>query len=236
MQFWKWLANKGWSEAEKIKSEAGDKGSKVHYAVEDLLNKNVVKMDSKYTNPTTGELEELTVEEYECLMSFVGWYKDTQPEVLAVEITGFCEDLFYAGTIDIICRGKTGIWLIDLKTGQNIWPSYELQMGAYSHLDIDYKALGITEEEWKNRKLAILQVGYRRNKKRYKFTPVEDKLDVFMAAYKIWEEENKNIQPKQKDYPIELTLVKEDIKQEERVSKLEEIIKEDDIIIVKGLK
>jgi hypothetical protein len=35
--FYKWLANKGWDEAEAIKSAAGDKGSKVHLAIADLI-------------------------------------------------------------------------------------------------------------------------------------------------------------------------------------------------------
>ena len=66
--FYKWLANLGWDEAEAVKQAAGDKGSKVHAAIEDLIDGEEVRLDSRYTNPTTEQEEELSVEEYEALM------------------------------------------------------------------------------------------------------------------------------------------------------------------------
>ena len=38
VQFYKWLADKGWDEAEAAKSAAGDKGRKGHLAIEMILN------------------------------------------------------------------------------------------------------------------------------------------------------------------------------------------------------
>ena len=35
--YWKWLADKGWDEAEAIKLTRGNYGSKVHQAVEQML-------------------------------------------------------------------------------------------------------------------------------------------------------------------------------------------------------
>ena len=92
------------------------------------------------------------------------------------------------------------VWIIDFKTSPNIWPSHEIQLSSYSHLDIDLK---ITAEEWANRKQAILQLGYNRNKiKKYKFTEIEDKFDLFLATQRIWANECSGIYPKQKDYPL----------------------------------
>ena len=34
--FYKWLAGKGWSDVEAVKQAAADKGSRVHYACQDL--------------------------------------------------------------------------------------------------------------------------------------------------------------------------------------------------------
>jgi hypothetical protein len=70
-----WLKNNG-DEAENLKKEAGNKGSKVHQAIEDLLNGVEVKLDAKYMNNDLGREEELTVEEYGILMTFVAWWKD----------------------------------------------------------------------------------------------------------------------------------------------------------------
>jgi hypothetical protein len=199
--FYKWLADKGWNEAEAIKSSAGDKGSKIHSAIEQLLNGETVKINDKFLNPSTEELEELTAEEYEAIMSFVGWHNEAQPKVLKTEFNVFGEH--FAGTVDFLCEienneGKMERWIIDFKTSQYVWPEHKIQLSAYKHL--------VDLEEEQEHKIAILQVGYNRNKKKFKFTEIEDCYDLFGAAYQIWRHESSNQQPSQKDFPIELTL------------------------------
>jgi len=191
--FYKWLADKGWDEAEAIKSAAGDKGSKVHKAIEDILKGKTVKYDSKYRNPSTEELEELTPQEYGCVMSFVDWAKETNPEVIATEYTVINQELGYAGTVDFKAKINGQVYLIDLKTSQQVWPEHELQVSAYKHADKGVE------------KLAILQVGYNRNKAKYKFTDIEDKFDLFLAARQIWVNETAGTVPLQKDYPLTLS-------------------------------
>jgi hypothetical protein len=209
--FYQWLAKHGWDESEALKNEAGDKGSKVHYAIEDLIAGKVVKMDSKYINPSTLKEEELSRQEYECLMAFAKWYKDAEPKVLLNEQTGFKDDHF-AGTIDLICKIKDQLWIVDFKTSQYIWPSSELQLSAYKNLPI--KGVDLTKA-----KLAILQVGYKRNKNGYKFTEVEDKFDLFRSTYAIWKNETKGQHPLQKDYPESLTLGIKKIVKKSKVTK-----------------
>jgi len=69
-------------------------------------------------------------------------------------------------------------------------------------MEFDYKKMGITEKEWKNRKLAVLQIGYKKNRKRYKFTEIKDKYYLFRrVAYKIWKNENPDRKLKERDYP-----------------------------------
>jgi hypothetical protein len=193
--FYKWLADKSWDEAEAIKAAAGDKGSKVHNAIMDLIAGKKIDMDSKYLNPSSGETEELTLEEYECLMSFAEWFNANKPKVLHNEVVVFNEKEGYAGTVDLICKIGKEYWLIDFKTSQNVWPEYELQVSAYKHALKNKKI-----------KLAILQLGYRRNKSSYKFTEIEDKFDLFLAAKQIWANECANVEPKKKDYPSSLLL------------------------------
>ena len=55
-------------------------------------------------------------------------------------------------------------------------------------------------------KLAILQLGYRRNKAGWKFTEVEDKFDLFLAARQIWHNESSGDKVSQKDFPLMLSL------------------------------
>src|SRR3989344_401389 len=201
--FYKWLAGKGWSEAESIKQAASDKGSRVHYACEDLDKGKHIKITDKYFNPSTKQKEELSKEEVDCIISYRDFLDEIKPVLLTQEITSFGD--FYAGTIDKIFTINNGkniqVWIVDLKTSQSIWPEHQLQISSYSHMQIDYKKLGISDKEWKNRKLALLQIGYKKNRKGYKFTEVEDKYHLFENAYKVWKNENSEKKPKERDYP-----------------------------------
>lgn len=192
--FYKWLASKGWDESQAIKSAAGDRGSKVHYAIRDLIEGREVAIDAKYKNGSTGQDEELTLDEYDCLMSFAKWHKDVKPEIIACEFAVWGDG--YAGTVDLLCKIDGQVYVVDFKTSQYIWPSMELQVSAYLH------AMEVEE----GAKLAILQVGYRLNKNRYKFTEVDDNFQEFLAAKTIWAKETKGVQPHQKDYPLRVNL------------------------------
>ena len=131
IQFYKWLADKGWDEAEAIKAAAGDKGSMVHKAIADLVSGHEIRMDAKYLNPSTGQEAELSVQEYEALMSFKESFDQEQPEVLQSEHVVFQDVHGYAGTVDLKLRMKDGlVWIVDVKTSQSIWPEYELRRRA----------------------------------------------------------------------------------------------------------
>jgi hypothetical protein len=192
--FYKWLANNGWDEAESIKQAAGNKGSKVHNAIEKLCNGETVRMDDKLPN-NNGDPEELTVEEYEAIMSFVDWYKSLKnPKILKTEHTVINEKVGYAGTLDLLIEIDGEKWIVDFKTSASIWPEYRLQISSYKHCG------------YENTKMGILQIGYKLNKRGWKFNEIEDQFDLFLHAKAIWENENKNVQPKQKDYPIEIKI------------------------------
>ena len=198
--FMKWLAARGFNEAEAIKEAAGDKGSKVHQAIGVLLEGGTVNMEDAFCN-SDGEPEPLTPQEYFCLMTFVEWAAEEQPRVIGVEYTVWNERYRYAGTVDLKCRLKQDnykhIWIVDFKTSQNLWPSHEIQVSAYKRAD----------GEGDVQRLGILQVGYMKNKTRkYKFTRITDQFDLFLAARKIWQKECAGIVPLQREYPPSLSL------------------------------
>lgn len=219
--FFKWLADKGWDEAEALKSAAGDKGSKVHAAIVDLLAGLEVKINDQYMNHSKGVMEELSEEEYYTLMTFANWHAAMQPELLAQDFVVISDAGNYAGTVDFVFRDKNGnVWLTDFKTGQHIWPSYALQISAYKNALLE---MGKDEFVWipdEPIQLAILQLGYRYNERGWKFTPIEDAMNLFNAAKLIWANETKGQKPKQKDYPLVLQLTKsEEPKQDAPTSK-----------------
>ena len=203
--YWRWLADKGWSQAEDIRIAAGDKGSKIHYGVKALVHGETVSMESEFFNESLGRMEPVTVEEYGALMSFVGWCSKAKPEFIDAEFVVWSEEYRYAGMVDLSCKLSDeylakeklplgGVWDIDVKSGQNIWPSYELQLSAYRHADRQCD------------RTAVLQVGYQKNKHHWKFTEIPDEFDLFLAARKIWEHEHGTESPKQIEYPLSLSL------------------------------
>lgn len=202
--YYKWLSEHGWDEAEAIKTAAGDKGTKVHLAIEDILQGKEVRIDSKYINKSSGKEEELTLEECDAVLSFLKWKNENNPQLITFETTVFSDQYNYAGTIDYICKIGDEFWIIDFKTSQQVWPSHELQLNAYRKAlengENHIEGLDVT-----NLKIAILQVGYRRNKDGFKFTEIEEGFDMFLTAQKIWKKEHGDEQPKKKDYPIVLS-------------------------------
>jgi hypothetical protein len=212
--FYKWLAQKGWDESESIKEAAGKRGSKVHKASEAYELGDEINFNLPSINPETGQLEPWETEEIEAIVSFAAWHKIVNPEVVSMEKTVIGDG--YAGTLDRIYRIKDdvkvskyltikkGLWLIDLKTSKNIWASHEIQISSYKHANFNLKELKVGTEEWESLKLGILQLGYQKNEQGFKFTEIEDKYPLFLAAKQIWENENPEAKPKQKDYPIKI--------------------------------
>jgi hypothetical protein len=220
--FYKWLADKGWNEAEAIKVAAGDKGSKVHLAISAILEGKEVRIDSKFVNPSTGNEEELTTEEVDCIMSFVNWRKDIEVDYIVESIVWdkvvFSDQHNYAGTLDWVIRvtlregGKNHlkidrptIYIVDFKTSANLWTSFEIQLAEYAHTVENGENPIMKDGQQINvagLRRAILQVGYKRNKDGYKWNEIADAWDKFLVAQKIWKSETEGQAPKQRDYPI----------------------------------
>lgn len=216
--YYKWLAEHGWDEAESLKKEAGEKGSKIHQIIDKLIDGKTIKMDDKFINNSTKLAEELLVEEWEAIMSFKLWFDETKPEIVDNEFITEAKD--YAGTVDILYKDKDGKYhLLDIKSSQYIWKSSELQVSAYKKSVEDEQNIKIDFVE-------ILQVGYRRNKAGYKLTIIDNLYDLFRNTYAIWHDANKDISPKQKDYPMELkleVLMAKDEKQKLEVKKTKKV-------------
>ena len=191
-QLMKWIADNGWEESQKIKNEAGERGSNVHEGISLLLLNQELHIDN------------YSYEEWMAIMSFVAWWKKTKPTLLATEVSGINHEVGYGGTIDLICMINNELWVIDYKTSQSIYKEYELQISSYGELakcidiGLDISKMPIN--------LGILQIGYKLNKQKYKFKKIENQMDLFLSAKKIWAEENKNQNPRQIEMPITLSI------------------------------
>lgn len=210
----KYIADKGWDETEAIKQAAGEKGSKVHKAIESLLAGQTITLETGFQSSDGEDYSDLTPEEYWCVMTFAEFWKDLNSKhtvtLVDTEKTVWVdatkdEKYGYAGTRDmkLIVDGKP--WIVDLKTSKQVYLTHELQLSALKHADIDMP------------EIYVLQVGYKMNKAGWKLTEIEDKFDLFLAAKKFWSDANPDAKPKQKDYPAEISLVfqkKEEVKDE----------------------
>lgn len=215
VEFYKWLAAKGWDEAENIKTTAGDKGTKVHAAIEDILNGVEVRIDSKYMNKSLETMQELTLEECDAILSFKSWQAETQPIKILTEATLISDKHNCAGTLDFLYRrpdeDTNTIHLMDFKISKMVWKSYELQVSAYKQLVLEALANGsiIIEGLDLEKPITIicevLLLGYTKNKAGFFLKVIPDKFDLFLSARSIWAEENDGTAPSKKDYPIVLS-------------------------------
>lgn len=216
----RWYAREGWEGAMEQMGAAGDRGTKVHAAVSLLIDGEEVSHDTRFIVDGTDEPQELTRQEWEAVLSFVDWwqYADVK-HVYFREKTVWTDR--YAGTLDLLCycenpqkpprarelAAQPGINLIDFKTSKDIYPSHLAQIAAYA------AALpGIPADQFKNGEtispinLAILQLGYSRNSRGWKYTPVADRLDLFEAAYTFWKDENEGAKPPSYTLPLKVKL------------------------------
>ena len=189
-----WLKNMG-NEAEVVKQLAAEKGSKVHQAIALLLGGATLSIEQNLINTTTGKEEEITSDEYKTVLTFVKWFKDVNPKIISFDETVYNAVIGYAGSLDLSCEIDGVPYIVDFKTSKDIFPGHELQISAYKHTPGN-----------EDKKLAILQIGYTRNKNGYKFTDIDDKFDLFLATHQIFLHEVGSVTPREIELPSKIKL------------------------------
>lgn len=197
--FYKWLSQRSWDESEALKESAGDRGSRVHHAIERLARGETVNMGDSFS-AGGDDPKELSLEEYEAVMAFGRWANEAKPKFIETELLALSKEYGYAGTVDAIAEIDGQLYILDWKTSKAVYPSHEIQVSAYKQALTE---MGVPGAE--TAKLAILQVGTR-TKKGWKFTEFDDCFDLFLATRQIWERETKGQKPFQKDYPMAVRL------------------------------
>lgn len=124
-------------EAKRTLERTGDRGSRIHQAIRELIDGQTVALDKPYLNEVNGRYEPLTDEEWDCLRAFVGWCAEFKPQVIKHETSIWSEKYGFAGTMDfhgtIELKGKRVRILLDWKTGSAIYDDHKLQTAAYAH-------------------------------------------------------------------------------------------------------
>ncbi len=191
--FYKWLAaNANWDEAQANKEAAGDRGSKVHRAIQDLINGATINFGDPYWNETKKNNEPLTMEEWKCLISFKEFWNDHKPQVVATERVCYSLKQGFAGTIDAILKIDGKITVVDWKTSSAIYPTYLMQVGAYMAAEAE-------TGKYKPAATAIVRLGTR-HKKGYEVQFCDKKeskenFKNFLSVKDIWSIENGDKKP-----------------------------------------
>ncbi len=198
-----WLKDLGHN-ADQVLERAAEIGSKVHKAINILLKGEAVEWDDMT----------YTLEEWQYILKFEEFWKTYKPELIATEWGGASTTLGYGGTLDVICKFRDEVWLIDFKTSNAIYNQYELQVAAYRQLWNElvpeqrieksgifwFKSRARGEDK---RGIKIQGVGWELKEYTRDWS---ESLTLFNAVHLIWKHENPNAKPKNTIYPMTIKL------------------------------
>jgi hypothetical protein len=119
-----WLKDSGHN-ADFIMRRAGDEGTQVHNAIEDILKGNEVRWIE-----SDGRVNYNT-HVWKMILSFYEFWNTYKPTLLLSEEFMFSDEHKYSGTLDMLVELDGKKWLIDIKTSTSIHTSHFLQMSAY---------------------------------------------------------------------------------------------------------
>jgi len=152
----------------KVRDKAADRGSTVHSIIESYKH--------------TKEHIETIPEQYRgYAQAFYSWVDQNDIEILANEKTVVNKEKNYAGTLDMVVKfNKTNkVFIIDIKTGKDIYAEATLQLSAYRDAMED-KVDGIAV-------LLLMEDG------KFKYQECPYKIEEFMACKTIWEWKNPDL-------------------------------------------
>jgi len=120
-----WLKKVGYA-SEHIVRKASEEGTLVHLMAEEYLNGEEVTFLDAYGNPKMDPMI------WKMFLNFVDFWETHKPTLIETEVHLFSDELKIAGTCDLICEIDGELWVLDLKTSNQVQSSYELQLAIYA--------------------------------------------------------------------------------------------------------
>jgi len=181
----KWIAEQGWQESQRIKTEAGLKGTNIHSAC-DYLEEGAELNEASYST-----------EEWYKVTAFYKWYEVTLPKLIAKELPVFSKKGKFAGRADRIYEINGEYILLDFKSSSAIHPHFPLQFASYAQAIEENIDIKITAT-------AALQLGaLNKNTYRYEVYPDWKKhYKVFKHVKATWDYDYFGSKKKKKELPI----------------------------------
>ena len=181
----KWIAEQGWNESQRIKSEAGERGTRIHTATE-VLESGGTLLEKDYS-----------LEEWWKISTFVAWWNATKPELIAMEFPVFSPKGKYAGRFDRIYKINGAITLLDIKSSSSIHEHFPLQFASYARAVEEITDIKIEQT-------ACLQLGAS-NKNGYRYVVYEnwkDHYKVFEHVRATWQYDYFDSKKNPKEPPV----------------------------------
>lgn len=189
--FYKWLRDNG-QDAENIKNNAAESGTKVHELCGQLLEGKELVYNPAF----------ITELEWKKIISFAAWYDEFKPDrIIANEKHVRSLKHGFAGTMDILAEKNGKIYILDIKSGKSIHDSYWAQIAAYAEAVKEMEGLKVDY-------LGIIHVGTT-HKKGYNY--LEEKnapkhFKAFKSCQEMFNLQNPTLKSNHKTYPATVKL------------------------------
>jgi hypothetical protein len=122
--FENWLKQVGFA-SDYIVKKAAEEGTQVHELCEAYLNGEELKFLDDKGRP------QYNPDVWQMFLRFVEFWELIQPTLIETEVHLFSDKLKVAGTCDLIVEINGELWLLDLKTSNQLQLTYELQTAVY---------------------------------------------------------------------------------------------------------
>lgn len=213
-----WKQNSA-EESDQIFKQAGEFGSKIHVACEQLLNGETLNLLEHYP----------TIPEKKSIVAFGKWFGTVNPKSYDSEQVVASTKYVFAGTLDFLGQitranavqalgltktateafingepDKLETWLIDIKTSKYLHYSHELQVAAYKQAV--YESLGITVD-----RTGLLRIPSL-HKIGFEFKETKRTVDDYMNVYRTYKDIHNGTIPYPKEivvYPTTYKLLQE---------------------------
>jgi hypothetical protein len=122
--FENWLKQVGFA-SDYIVKKAAEEGTQVHELCEAYLNGEELRFLDDKGRP------QYNPDVWQMFLRFVEFWETFKPTLIETEVHLFSDILKVAGTCDLIVEINGEIWLLDLKTSNQLQLTYELQTAVY---------------------------------------------------------------------------------------------------------
>lgn len=198
--FYKWLKDVG-NDADAVRDAAGDRGSTVHKLTElydDGMEVSLLNKDGKIN---------FSMQEWAMFERYVNFRQRFPIEILASEMQLISETYQEAGTLDryIVLNGKRMI--IDIKTSNQVYDHYWLQLAAYKRMfeEISGEQIELVGILWLNAKTRTEGSKGAIQGEGWQLLAREDgikDLALYEATKMLWKAQNGSLTPREISYTL----------------------------------